>query len=1065
MTVALASRFASLRAVMPDTAPVITNGARRFILFVSHTDGAARADVFTIAGATAEDAWTRAEAELASRVTDVRWLRVDRVDAVERSSWGALRARLKDIKRNYFRLGISLDPDFEHAFLETEINANAMLYGGPKLACAILNEPNSRIYAAKRHGLSEMQFADESPIWLFTTKGAFSGEDGVAHALDGGGLHAGRRTISTLDAETTLQLIESGSRYLASQVGEDGRFQYGWHPCFDRAIPSYNSLRHASTLYAMLEAWEVTQDAVLKAAIDRALAYLVSELIRTALLPGGEQAAFLIDTGSEIKLGGNAVSILALVKHSELTGDKRHLALLNGLAVGILHMQDPATGSFTHVLKYPGLDVKQNFRIIYYDGEAAFALMRLFGLTGDERWIAAVELAFKHFIRERHWQANDHWLSYCVNELTRHRPLEAYFRFGLYNFKDYLDFVLERITTFPTLLELMMAAEKMIGRLQADPALAHLLCGIDIPHFYKALHARAGYLLNGHFWPEMAMFFANPAKIVGSFFIRHHAFRIRIDDVEHYLSGLVAYRNFLLARDSREGRPGDGISPDVEVRHWTAPHVERATGGRWVTPPAPGWSADGLCISPLTIRSGDMVAVRFAEGEVGIGEQWLARLPHPPAAVIASDRDAAETLKGDRLVVGNISAAILALGSYARARMTGKVLAVTGSAGKTTAVAMLAHSLGAYGSVGQTRHNANLPHGIAWNLASIPWNTPNIVLELAIGRMARNARLARPDVAIFTNIMPAHLEYHHDLATIAARKSEIFEGMDRSGVAVLNRDMAEWERVHMAAKLRGLRIVHYGAAEGCDYRLLEYDPAQHRVLALINGEEVSYSLAAPGAHMALNSLATLAAVAAAGNDIQPAIATLSTFCPLAGRGAQSDLLVGARRITLIDDAYNANPGSMAAALSLLESTAGGRRKVAVLGEMRELGPGAGSYHAALAPLIVSHGIDRVHAAGELYQEFWQLVASNQRGTLANSVKELKSSLLADLRDGDVLLVKGSHGTLMHELVDWLKSIADAPAGSTPIVERGSSHGALSAGGGTCSKAFVPSGVSEHARST
>ncbi|MBB5707658.1 UDP-N-acetylmuramoyl-tripeptide--D-alanyl-D-alanine ligase [Sphingopyxis panaciterrulae] len=1011
---------------MPDIAPVVTKGARRFVLFVAFTDATRRAEVFTVTGATAAEAWDRAAAELARREPKACWLRVDRVDAVERSSWGGLRSRLKEVKRNYFRLGISLDADFEHAFLETEINANAMLYGGPKQASAVLNEANFCIYAAQRHDLRGMHFVDERPIWLFTTKGAFVGEDGVVHALNGDGLDSGRRTIARLDPESISGLIRNGSDYLASQVGPDGRFHYGWHPCFDRPIQSYNSLRHASTLYAMLEAWEVIGDAVLKAAIDRALDHLVTLLIRTAALPNGEQAAFLVDAGSEIKLGGNAVSILALVKYRELTGDGRHAALLDGLASGIAHMQNPETGRFIHVLTYPALEVKQEFRIIYYEGEAAFALMRLFGLTGDVRWLAAVEKAFGHFIREQHWQAHDHWLSYCVNELTLHRPDEAYFRFGLDNFRDYLDFVLERITTFPTLLELMMAAEKMIARLRADPALAHLLDGVDVPRFYKALHHRAQYLLNGHFWPELAMFFADPRKIAGSFFIRHHAFRVRIDDVEHYLSGLIAYRNYLLACEVGGGFAHEEGAASAAPLHWTEDDVVKATGGRWADPLLHGWSASGLCMHPPTMRDGDMVALRPAGGTRGVPAAALARLPCPPAAFIAAAGDDAAKGLAPRLIVDDVGHAVLALGAYARERMASKVLAVTGSAGKTTTVAMLAHALASYGAVGQTRHTANLPHGIAWNLASIAWDVPHVVLELAIGRMAQNARLARPDIAVFTNILPAHLEYHGDLATIAARKSRIFEGMERGSVAVLNRDMAEWERVHMAARLRGLSILHYGKSEGCDFQLLAYDPDSRQVSALIQGRKIRYFLTAAGDHMALNSLAVLAAVAATGGDIQRAIASFAEFSPVAGRGEQCELSFGVRRITLIDDAYNANPGSMAAALALLGSTGRGRRKIAVLGEMRELGPDAITYHTALAPLIAAYGIDRVHAVGELYEGFWRSIADERRGRRTASIEELRAGLMSELRDGDVLLLKGSHGTLMYEFVDWLKSEA-APA--------------------------------------
>ncbi|WP_317153187.1 Mur ligase family protein [Sphingopyxis indica] len=1003
---------------MGDISPVVTGGAKRVIVFLSWTDGTQRATVRTVAGADADDAWRRVEAELTAEGADARWLRVEWVDAVERTTWGALRERLKDIKRNYFRLGISLDAAFGQAFLETELNANAMLYGGPREAAAAINERNFRLYAERRLGACDISFADDRRIWLFTTRGAFVGEDDVVHEIRGKGLEAGRRTLPPLDAAATLGLIERGSRYLASQVGDDGRFAYGWHPCFDRPIAAYNALRHASTLYAMLEAWEVTRDPALKAAIDRALEYLTSHLIRAGPLPGGEAAAFLVDAGDEIKLGGNAVAILALAKYRQLTGDHRHAGLCDGLARTIVYMQNPVSGRFVHVLNYPALDVKQSIRIIYYDGEAAFALVRLFGTTGERRWLEAAELAFDHFVRAEHWKAHDHWLSYCINELTEHDSSEAYFRFGLDNVRDHLDFVLERITTFPTLLELMMAAAKMIGRLRGDPARAHLLDGFDLAHFHKALHHRANYLLNGHFWPELAMFYARPDRIAGSFFIRHHGFRVRIDDVEHYLSGLVAYRAHLLAGDCGE----EAADPRDPTVHWTAEHVARATGGRWLRPPPPDWSATGLCIAPATMMAGDMVAVRRREGEVGVPVSWLARLPAAPAALLVAG--GTDDLPGGAplLHVEDSGTAVLALGRYARAQMSGRVLAVTGSAGKTTAVAMLAHALAAYGAVGQTRHNANLPHGIAWNLASIPWPTPHVVLELAIGRMARNARLTRPDIAIFTNILPAHLEYHGDLATVAGRKSAIFEGMAPGGTAVLNREMAEWERVHMAAKMRGLEIVHYGRSAGCPFRLLGYDASRRLVRAAIFGTERRYLLGAAGEHMALNSLAVLAAVAAAGHDIEPAIAALDRFSPLAGRGEQSVLRLGTRRITLIDEGYNANPGSMAAALALLRDWRGSGRKIVVLGEMRELGPDAQAWHAGLAPLIAANRIDRVHAVGDLYAAFWHALPEERRGRHVEAPEALEAILVEELRDGDVLLLKGSHGSLIHELVDRLKEV-------------------------------------------
>ncbi|WP_336961455.1 CapA family protein [Sphingobium aquiterrae] len=543
----------SLYPSLKETAVALEGRSRAHILFFSISDGQGRASVVTVQGASLSEAWRRGGERVRhlarNRQMDVRWLRVDHVDAMEATTWGMLRELLARTKRNYFRLGIALDAECRHGFLETEINANAMLYGGPKIDHCIVNEKNVRRYARLRHGLGQVDLADDAPVWLFSSRGLFVADgEAQVHRLHGPGPDAGRRAIAEMRADDVHRLIDDSSRYLGRQIGANGRFHYGWHPCFGRAIDAYNGLRHASSLYALIEAWDVTGDPQVKAAIDRGLTYLTQSLIVRTALASGVRAAFLVDERDEIKLGGNAVCLLALVKYTELTGDRQYLPLLEELATGILSMQDEESGAFVHVLHHPSLAVKDAFRIIYYDGEAAFGLMRLFDLTGDPRWIAAVERAFGHFIRQKHWNAHDHWLSYCVNELTRHRPERAYFEFGIRNFATYLDFVIERITTFPTLLELMMAAEQMIGRLQDHPDRDALLAGVDLDKFHHALHKRAHHMLNGHFWPELAMYFEKPGDILGSFFIRHHGFRVRIDDVEHYLSGYVAYWKFLVQR-------------------------------------------------------------------------------------------------------------------------------------------------------------------------------------------------------------------------------------------------------------------------------------------------------------------------------------------------------------------------------------------------------------------------------------------------------------------------------------------------------------------------------------
>jgi len=533
-----------------------------FVLFFSCSGGEDRATVAIAQGDTFDAAWSRGVEAVRAMQAEVRgsrsWLRVDWPLVVERVTLDGLKEILAGTKRNYVRFGISLDDGFDHAFLEQELNANAMLYGGNQTPTAELNAKNFHAYFQKRFpGQTSPDLGADRPAYVFTSAGIF--HDGeTAHPLYPTGRNAGRRIVDQLTVPLLTELIADGSEYLARQVMPEGRFIYGIHPCFDREIGTYNALRHASATYAMIEAYEVTGSRTLRSAIEASLGVLTQELIAHTVLPDGTPAAFLVEANREIKLGGKALAILALAKFATVAGSTGHYRLMSKLAAGICYMQDAKSGAFRHVLEFPSLQTKQNFRTIYYDGEAAFALMRLYDLTGEPSLLSAVENAFGHFIRNGHARHHDHWLAYCANELTRHRPEERYFRFAIDNVRGHLDFVANRITTFPTLLELMMATREVLVRLENDARFAHLLEKIDLEQFDSAMEKRARYLLNGHFWPEFAMFMKNPERINGSFFIRHHGFRIRIDDVEHYLSGLVAYRRLATSKAASDHRSAFG---------------------------------------------------------------------------------------------------------------------------------------------------------------------------------------------------------------------------------------------------------------------------------------------------------------------------------------------------------------------------------------------------------------------------------------------------------------------------------------------------------------------------
>lgn len=587
------------------------NTAAGYVLFFSLSDGRQRAHIVRASGVTWQAAWQegsrRCQSEARRHKLDVRWLRIDWPTHITPTTWGDFTKQLAATRRNYFRYGLALDAQLRHAFLEGELNANAMLYPGSEHSQARINPKNFTVHAQRRYGqklhLPFEHHQPQHPVWLFAHQGLFISDDATATSLPGSpqrpepSLHpisapallserlsqpwnapqtldSGHRQLGRLQPEQVMPLINSSARFLAAQVKKDGMFIYGHFPCFGRLIPTYNSLRHASTIYSMLEAWELMQDdKALLAAIQRALNYLDTQLIIRYPQPDGSTLAFNVDHVShEVKLGANAVSLLAMVKYDELTGDTRYRPLMEQLALGICHMQQGELdgngqptgqhpGKFVHVLNSTDLSLKAPFRIVYYDGEAAFGLMRLYGLTKDERWLHTVERAFDYFIAANHWHHHDHWLSYCANELTLYKPEEKYFRFGVQNVADFLDFILQRETTYPTLLELSMAFAAMLRRIQNDhPEMQHVLDGLDIDKFHHALHHRAHYLLNGFFWPELAMYYAKPHTIVGSFFIRHHSFRVRIDDVEHYLSGFVAYWK-MLEREKSEGQTANPPHP------------------------------------------------------------------------------------------------------------------------------------------------------------------------------------------------------------------------------------------------------------------------------------------------------------------------------------------------------------------------------------------------------------------------------------------------------------------------------------------------------------------------
>jgi UDP-N-acetylmuramoyl-tripeptide--D-alanyl-D-alanine ligase len=313
------------------------------------------------------------------------------------------------------------------------------------------------------------------------------------------------------------------------------------------------------------------------------------------------------------------------------------------------------------------------------------------------------------------------------------------------------------------------------------------------------------------------------------------------------------------------------------------------------------------------------------------------------------------------------------------------------------------------------------------SLARCPETARYAVLEMGMnhaGEIAPLTKLARPHIAVITTVEPVHLEFFPSVEAIADAKTEIFQGVEPDGAAVINRDNPHFARLHRRANEAGVtRIVSFGEHAKADARLIKFafQADSSTVQARILGADIAYKLGAPGKHVVLNSLAVLSAATLAGADLALAALALGNLSPASGRGTRFTLRLPGGEALLIDESYNANPASMRAALSLLgQAPVGPRgRRIAVLGEMLELGRQSAALHRGLLDAIVDNSVDCVFCAGSLYQELWEALPSGLRGGYAESAAALEADIFRALHAGDAVMVKGSYGSKMGPLIGAL----------------------------------------------
>jgi UDP-N-acetylmuramoyl-tripeptide--D-alanyl-D-alanine ligase len=460
---------------------------------------------------------------------------------------------------------------------------------------------------------------------------------------------------------------------------------------------------------------------------------------------------------------------------------------------------------------------------------------------------------------------------------------------------------------------------------------------------------------------------------------------------------------------------------------WSSAEADIATGGRSTRQ----WKATGISIDTRTIERGDLyVAIKGPNFD---GHDFAAEALNQGAAAVMASRKV-DGAAGDRPVfmVDDSLAALNALARAARSRSLARIVAITGSVGKTGVKEALKLALSEQGATTASEGNLNNEIGVPLSLARMPADARYGVFELGMnrsGEISRLAQLVRPDVAVITTIAPAHTEFFDSVAEIADAKSEIFDGM-MGGTAVLNRDNAYFATLAVTAFARSVdRIIGFGAHPEASSRVLDATPGAESslVTADVLGQRIDYRVGLPGRHWVINSLAVLAAAAAVGADIGAAADAMSRLTAAKGRGRRHHVALSTGGIEVIDDSYNASPAAMRAAFDTLaaaEPGPGGRR-IAVLGDMLELGEDSERLHAGLAAPLAARGIDLVFASGPSMKALHEALPEDMRGGYADSAEQTAPAIVATVRPGDVITVKGSLGSRMGCVVEALLEMNQA----------------------------------------
>ncbi|MGJ8584497.1 MAG: UDP-N-acetylmuramoyl-tripeptide--D-alanyl-D-alanine ligase [Marinosulfonomonas sp.] len=466
---------------------------------------------------------------------------------------------------------------------------------------------------------------------------------------------------------------------------------------------------------------------------------------------------------------------------------------------------------------------------------------------------------------------------------------------------------------------------------------------------------------------------------------------------------------------------------------WTSQDAVEATGGSTTK----DWVAQGVSIDTRSLVPGDLFV---ALTDVRDGHDFVAAaLEKGAAAALVSRVPEGVPVDAPLLIVDDVLDGLGRLGMAARARTGAKIAAVTGSVGKTSTKEMLRAILSGQGRVHAAEASYNNHWGVPLTLARMPQDTEFGIFEIGMsnpGEIAPLSKMVQPDIALITTVQPVHLAAFEDVAGIAREKATIFEGLKPGGCAVINADLDVTPILQEAAGAVGAKIVAFGKGPSADCILRDVTITDSTTIveAGFGETDLLFKLMAPGRHLAMNAVAAMAVTQGLGCDLTVATCDIANWSPPAGRGMKEvlvmDLVEDHLVFTLIDDAFNANPASLQAGLEVLAASvpqndvgrvASGRR-VAVLGDMLELGGQEVSMHKSVAQMSGFDEIDIVHCVGPLMKHLYDLMPAHQRGVWCETAQEMVEQAHRIVDAGDVILVKGSKGIKVSLVVDAIRKL-------------------------------------------